>query len=94
MMRSASNVNGLTSSSSTRSALPLRLFTRVPLFPELAEAIGAALDAQERQTERGAREALVLRTHAALEAWLDGGMSDAQVVRALRLALEAAAKLA
>jgi hypothetical protein len=68
------------------SAIPTGVFTRVPLSPPLSEAIGAVLEACERETDRKARQELAARARAALEAWLEGELSEEQVARTLRLA--------
>ena len=67
-------------------AVPLRIFAHVPLPAELAEAIGAVLDADAREKSASARSELRLRTRCALDAWLDGGMTTSQTVSALLLA--------
>jgi hypothetical protein len=69
----------------TDRPIPLRVFARVPLPEALAQAIGAVLDADARESNAKARAELRLRTRGVLEAWLDGAMSTPQVVRALQL---------
>jgi hypothetical protein len=45
--------------------------------------VADALDAQACAADAVTRAALVLRTRSALDGWLDGTMTTAQVVRAL-----------
>jgi hypothetical protein len=78
-----------TRSRATPNVVPLRTLARVPLPDELAEAIGAAMEAQERESDPTVRIALAIRMRRALESWLDGEMTSAQVVRALRRSPEA-----
>jgi hypothetical protein len=75
----------VTRSSTAPGAVPIRLLTRVPLPERLAEAVGAAVEAQERQTDPMLRIALAIRMRRALEFWLDGALTSEQVVQALRV---------
>jgi hypothetical protein len=67
--------------------IPRRIFSRLPLSSELAEAIGAVLEAQELETDLAARALLVRQARVILETWLDGRSSDAHAARALRNAV-------
>jgi hypothetical protein len=93
-MRSAPSYVGATRDSATQRAVPKGIFDRVPLPGELAQAIGAALDAEGRATDVLVLGALRRRTRRALEAWLEGAMTTAQTVHALRIACDPAVRLA
>jgi len=87
-MRSAPSHTGATQGSATQRAVPKGIFDRVPLPGELAQAIGAALDAEGSATDVRVLGALRQHTRRALEAWLEGAMTTAQTVRALRIACD------
>jgi hypothetical protein len=82
-MRPGRRGDGVPRGSATPRVAPLRALERVPLPEELAEAVGAALEARERATDLVVRIALAIRIRRALEAWLDGAMTSEQVVRVL-----------
>jgi hypothetical protein len=92
-MRSAPSYTGATRDSATQRAVPRAIFDRVPLPGELAQAIGAALDAEGRESDVLVLAALRGHTRRALEAWLEGAMTTAQTVRALRIACDPGVRL-
>lgn len=83
-MRPGRGTDDATGGSAKPRVVPLRGLERIPIPEDLADAIGAVLEARERATDHAVRIALAIRIRCALEAWLDGAMSDEKVVRVLR----------
>jgi hypothetical protein len=83
-MRPGRRADDATGSSATGRVVALRVPERVPLSEDLAEAVGAALEARDAATDHVVRIALTIRIRRALEAWLDGAMTSEQAARVLR----------
>jgi hypothetical protein len=58
--------------------LPPGLLARVPLPPELVQAIVGVLDRLDAESSGSVREELLLRSRSALQAWLRGRVTAAQ----------------